>query len=175
MPLPSRPLRSRKSPTCGLLMYFFNASEIVLASCIAVSPAACTSFRSGREIMPSGRTGTVRVSWSSLQTSIFNTSCGPILYAGSCPVLCTAAAVVGPFGSFASSFLSCRVRSSLLACVLPTINEAVSNIRILVLIAILHLTRLLRFQACLLDLVQERLVADLKFPRRSLPIPVRPF
>ena len=56
--------------TWGLLMYFFNPSLITAANSIGVSPAACTSFRSGSVIFPSGLTGTNRVISGSFHTSI---------------------------------------------------------------------------------------------------------
>src|SRR6266571_3367812 len=64
-------------------MNFFSSSRMMLASSIGVNPAACTSFNNGSVIFPSGRTGATRVSWSSLQTSIFKTSCG-LICGGSC-------------------------------------------------------------------------------------------
>src|SRR6267142_2721929 len=47
---------------------------------VGVRPAACTSFNSGSEIFPSGRTGTVRVISVLFHTATSRTSSGPITY-----------------------------------------------------------------------------------------------
>src|SRR6516164_8889235 len=81
--------------TCGFVRYLVRPSRILPASCMAVSPAACTSFKRGKEILPSGRTGMVLVISASFQTSICSTSCGPILYSASSVGLAASSAVLG--------------------------------------------------------------------------------
>src|SRR5436853_5514719 len=58
------------------------ASRLVRSalSCLGVTPAACTSSSSGREILPSGRTGTVRLRPALFHTVTSRMSSGPIVY-----------------------------------------------------------------------------------------------
>src|SRR5439155_18690711 len=58
-----------------------------------VTPAACTSLSSGSEILPSGRTGTVRLMAGLFHTAISSRSSGPIRYSPS-----AAAEPASPFG-----------------------------------------------------------------------------
>src|SRR5207249_8995836 len=67
--------------------------------CIGVVPAACPSFSRGREIFPSGRTGTEREMSGSFQTLISSTSSGPITYSVS-----AAGAMASETGFFAGCF-----------------------------------------------------------------------
>ena len=58
-----------------------NSASAVVSfsrSCIAVRPAAWMSCSSGSEILPSGRTGTVRDNASFCHTETVSTSPGPI-------------------------------------------------------------------------------------------------
>src|SRR5437660_472557 len=54
--------------TLGSATNFFNFSVIDTESCIGVRPEAWTSFNSGKEIIPSARTGRVAVRSGSFQT-----------------------------------------------------------------------------------------------------------
>ena len=49
---------------------------------MGVRPAACTSLSRGSEILPSGRTGAVRLTASLLHTETCSTSSGPMRYPG---------------------------------------------------------------------------------------------
>src|SRR5579871_614976 len=69
--------------TRGEATYCFNFCVRSALSCMGVKPDACTSFRSGIEIIPSARTGTVAVKSGSFQTEMCNMSFGPISYGGS--------------------------------------------------------------------------------------------
>src|SRR4051794_33084612 len=69
--------------TRGSLTNFFSFSLMSADNCMGVNPAACTSFNSGKEILPSGRTGTGPDNSCSFQTLIFSWSSGPITYLGS--------------------------------------------------------------------------------------------
>src|SRR5262245_35630666 len=64
----------------------YSVSRLVSSSrsCIGVRPAAWTSFSSGSEIMPSGRTGAVRLSGGLFHTEISSRSSGPMRYSPSC-------------------------------------------------------------------------------------------
>ena len=66
--------------TSGVGMYSAKLFISRSRSSIGVRPAAFTSFKSGSEIMPSGRTGTVRLIASFFHTPIWSTSSGPIRY-----------------------------------------------------------------------------------------------
>src|SRR5215510_10129836 len=68
--------------TFGSSTYFFDSSTIRSFNCAGVKPEACTSFRSGREILPSGRTVTSAVSSLSRQNTIDSTSSAPTVYSG---------------------------------------------------------------------------------------------
>ena len=76
--------------TSGFGMNSPSAREILSRSCIVVRPEACTSCRSGSEILPSGRTGTTRDSVSFFQTETCNTSSGPITYSDEVALFCAA-------------------------------------------------------------------------------------
>ena len=80
-------------------MNFLRPSEMLVCNCIGVVPAACTSFSRGREIFPSGRTGTEREMSGSFQTLISSTSSGPITYSVS-----AAGAMASETGFFAGCF-----------------------------------------------------------------------
>ena len=74
--------------TSGLGMYSASFFARTSRSSSAVSPAACTSFSRGSEILPSGLTGTARLIGSFFQTEICSMSSGPIRYAsGAAPLL----------------------------------------------------------------------------------------
>ena len=66
----------------GVGMYSTSLAMIEARSWDGVSPAACTSLISGRVILPSGRTGTVRLTVVLFQTAMSSTSSIPILYSG---------------------------------------------------------------------------------------------
>src|SRR6266581_3824912 len=61
-------------------MYSVSAFVRWSRNSIGVNPAAWTSFSSGTEIFPSGRTGTVRVISVLFHTATSRTSSGPITY-----------------------------------------------------------------------------------------------
>src|SRR5436309_10995528 len=63
-------------------MYSTSLAMIEARSWVGVSPAACTSLINGRVILPSGRTGTVRLTVVLFQTAMSSTSSIPILYSG---------------------------------------------------------------------------------------------
>ena len=64
--------------TSGFGMYSTSFFAMMSRSCIGVRPAAWTSLSSGREILPSGRTGAVRLSAGLFHTEISSRSSGPI-------------------------------------------------------------------------------------------------
>ena len=64
--------------TRGSAMYFFSFSVIESFNCNGVSPAAITSFNSGIEILPSGRTGSVSDRSGSFHTEMCSVSSAPI-------------------------------------------------------------------------------------------------
>src|SRR5260370_41979690 len=66
--------------TSGSLMYVASRCTNSRARVVGVLPIATTSSTSGIESLPSGRTGTVRVSSGLRQTKIFKLSPGPIRY-----------------------------------------------------------------------------------------------
>src|SRR5207249_2914604 len=66
----------------GVGMCSTSLAMIEARSWVGVSPAACTSLISGRVILPSGRTGTVRLTVVLFQTAMSSTSSIPILYSG---------------------------------------------------------------------------------------------
>src|SRR6266851_351506 len=75
---PTKP--SAMTVTSGSLMYFASRCSNSRARAVGVLPIATTSSTSGIESLPSGRTGTVRVSSGLRQTKIFKLSPGPIRY-----------------------------------------------------------------------------------------------
>src|SRR5581483_777919 len=66
--------------TRGSATYLLSLSVMEAASCMGVRPAACTSLRSGREIMPSGRTGNVADNSGSFHTDTRSASSRPMMY-----------------------------------------------------------------------------------------------
>src|SRR5262244_3467603 len=63
-------------------MYSTSLAMIAARSWVGGSPAACTSLIRGRVILPSGRTGTVRLTVVLFHTAMSSTSSMPILYSG---------------------------------------------------------------------------------------------
>src|SRR4029453_13242217 len=61
-------------------MYLASLLARSSLSCFGVRPAACTSSSSGSEILPSGRTGTVRLIPALFHTVTSRRSSGPIVY-----------------------------------------------------------------------------------------------
>ena len=68
----------RVTETSGLGMYSPSFLVRRSRSSIGVRPAASTSFTSGSDTMPSGRTGTVRLMASFFHTEICSVSSGPM-------------------------------------------------------------------------------------------------
>src|SRR5580765_167877 len=68
--------------TFGSSTYFFDSSTMRSLSSAGVKPDAWTSFRSGSEIFPSGRTVTSAVSSLSRQNTTDSTSSAPMVYSG---------------------------------------------------------------------------------------------
>src|SRR6266545_3240214 len=66
--------------TSGEEMYLASLLARSSLSCFGVRPAACTSSSSGSEILPSGRTGTVRLIPALFHTVTSRRSPGPIVY-----------------------------------------------------------------------------------------------
>src|SRR5918996_190886 len=69
--------------TFGCCTYGLSPSRISASSCAAVFPSALSSPTIGREMNPSGRTGTVRDRSGSRHTATSRTSSRPILYGSS--------------------------------------------------------------------------------------------
>src|SRR5215469_2865010 len=143
--------------TCGFVRYLVRPSRILPASCMAVSPAACTSFKRGKEILPSGRTGMVLVISGSFQTSICNTSCGPILYSASSVCLAASSAVFGTVadGEFGALFNGFWAKSEE-----ATSNPPHNNAPCFLIVRPLIYAFRPR-SSNLLELVKQSLVADL--------------
>ena len=93
----------RRTETAGVGRYSVSAFVNVSRSCIGVRPAAITSFSSGREIFPSGRTGTVRVSSGLSHTAMSRTSSGPMTYAIGQPPAAGCCACPGGTGKSATA------------------------------------------------------------------------
>src|SRR5437667_8053851 len=66
--------------TSGAEMYLANLLVRSSLSCLGVRPAACTSSSSGSEILPSGRTGTVRLIPVLFHTVTSRMSSAPMVY-----------------------------------------------------------------------------------------------
>src|SRR6516162_5216545 len=132
----------------------------------AVNPAAWMSLISGREILPSGRTGTVPLIASFFQTVMRRTSSGPIRYASSTTRLAAAPLV-----------------ELVLELAQPDPTQAATRTRALPKrrFAKEHFIdsssrgrprgRPLAVESGLLDLVEQRPVADAQRPRRPHPVP----
>src|SRR5262252_1099268 len=118
--------------------------------------------------MPSGRTGRVAVRSFSFQTAMCNTSSGPITYDGPptpavAPALASGAAVLAVWAALCSRatlLISSNVTAALEVSVISSPIE-------------LPLSRPVLLKANLLQLVEQRLVADLQLLRGPPPIPAR--
>src|SRR2546425_7620503 len=93
-----------------------------------VRPAACTSLSSGSEILPSGRTGMVRLMAGLFHTATSSTSSGPILYSPS-----AAAAPASPFGASSAAVspvtISEIARTVVMTCLMIVMMPSSSGLR----------------------------------------------
>src|ERR1035438_3947514 len=166
--------------TRGSAIYFFSFSVTESANCCGVSPAACTSFNKGREILPSGRTGKVALRSASFQTAMWSVSSGPITYSGPATLAGTAlsgAALSGAVLSraalpmaFAAGWAGALCVSAMLLIII-TINAAIAVFKVNFISTLLSSILLV---SNLLQLVEQRLIANLQLLRRPPPVPAGP-
>src|SRR5260221_4988641 len=97
--------------TSGVVMYAVKLLRRASRSSTVVSPAACISGTSGREIRPSGRTGTTGLTASLFQTEMSRRSSGPMRYGSAAGAAAAAGAVAGGAASRARTAGRCACTS----------------------------------------------------------------